>query len=115
MVVGVQLYGRDGTLQMTNSHAYTRLTTPERWVAPGAAIPMPLPRLDSKAGPPPAVAKIWVDLVIFANGSTWGPNRLRQAARWAGVRDGIMMERLHLRRILARRGASGVQAALAAH
>ncbi|MGH9525907.1 MAG: hypothetical protein ACRD2F_04470 [Terriglobales bacterium] len=113
VVVGVQLYGRDGTLQMTNTHAYTRLATSERWVPPGAVIPMPLPRINFTAGPAPATAKIWVDLVVFADGSTWGPNRLRQAARWTGVQEGIQLERLHLQRVLRRTGPQGVRAALA--
>lgn len=112
---GVQLYGPNGTLQMTNTHAYTRLTTPQRWVAPAAAIPMPLPRVNFIKGPAPASAKIWVDLVLFPNGTTWGPNRLGRAARWKAIHEGVKMEQAHLQRVLHRTGAKGVATALAAH
>lgn len=115
VVIGVELLSADGTVLLKDGHGYSRLGTARRWIAPGEQDPLSLPRINFPPHQVPAKAKVWVDLVIYANGDTWGPDSLGQSAHWAGVRDGIRIERRHLGRILKRAGVSGVKAALAAH
>ena len=51
-----------------------------------------------------AGAQVLVDVVRFADGSTWGPNKSRQAIALGRARGGALAERSRLRRVLEEQG-----------
>ncbi len=59
-----------------------------------------------------ADVKISVDYIFFDDGSTWGPDIARQSVRIAGMREGALMERDRLRKLLKRAGIDAVRADL---
>ena len=55
-----------------------------------------------------ASARVLVDYVQFDDGSSWGPNKSRQAVALGKMRQGVLVERGRLRKVLAERGVQAV-------
>jgi hypothetical protein len=60
-----------------------------------------------------SVPALAVDYVLFEDGTAWGPDELKLAARIAGTRQGWHSAYAHLRSILNKQGVAGLQSALA--
>ncbi|MDX2268121.1 MAG: hypothetical protein NW208_08445 [Bryobacter sp.] len=56
----------------------------------------------------PLPLRATVDLVIFEDGSDWGPQRHKQSARLLGQAEGTKIYHSHMRQMLAKQGVSAV-------
>ena len=83
-------------------------------LAPGATAgsnrPFSLP-LESNGRP--VDSRVFVDYVLFKDGSTWGPDVTKQSLKITGMQDGWRMSRAELKRLLAEHGIQAVAEVLA--
>ncbi len=74
----------------------------ERW-ATQKGLPLPVSQNGS-----PARYEIVVDYVLFKDGSTWGPDQMKQSLHIAGIQKGWALARSTLRSVLAKQGEQAV-------
>jgi hypothetical protein len=86
----------------TNSNGSTRGLSPG--ATGGSNRPFSLP---SEPNGTPVRFRVFVDYVLFKDGSTWGPDVMKQSLKIVGTQDGWRMSRAELKRLLAEPRHSG--------
>jgi hypothetical protein len=92
----------------TNSKGLTGGLAPGQTGGPNRPFTLP-----AKSDGTPVSFKVSVDYVLFKDGSTWGPDSMKQSLNIMGTQQGWRQSRAHLKQLLAERGIQAVAEALA--
>lgn len=97
---------RDGKVAM--SHGFSGGRDDDNLWKPGESMQTRKATAPVSASGAPLPSRVVVDLVVFEDGTKWGPQRLIDSARVIGQLDGFRIYKAKLREILKKEGPDGV-------